>query len=361
VSIERDNWRRDPIEDEAHRINRMLASDCLEQAGQALREDARELRDPRAFHYLIERVTELNSRQYRGDHLVQGRRGGLYIEDQSGCLYGTGLDTYGRRVRQPERFCPPEPTWRSDRGIFDRRCDPRIDPGIVSRLPRFDIRIDPGMNRGFDPRFDSRPHSRSEFRIMLPDARDLTRNLPDPRDVIRTLPLPRVDRLPDPRDVVRDLPRPGHGLPRPEDVIRGLPLPRVDRLPDPRDVVRDLPRPGHGLPDRRDFMTTLPVPGWQPNPRDYVDALPRPRNQIPENRENRRRLPEPVREIRENPRINNPLPRIDRLPSPRDLMDRLPIMSDEMRHLPLPGRSRADGRQHILIDPISRLPLPERR
>ncbi|MCC7528349.1 MAG: hypothetical protein IT342_07490 [Candidatus Melainabacteria bacterium] len=308
MSRERDNWRRDPIEDEAHRINRMLANDCLEQATQALREDARDLRDPRVFHYLVERVADLNSRQYRGDHLVQGRRGGLYIEDQSGCLYGTGLDAYGRRVRQPERFCPSEPAWRSDRGIFDRTCDPRIDPGIHPRSPRFDIRIDPGINRSFDPRFDSRPHSRPEFRIMLPDVRGLTRN-----------------------------------------------------LPDPRDILRDLPRPGHGLPDRGDFMTTLPVPGWQPNPRDYVDALPRPRNQMPDNRDIRRRLPEPVREIRELPGTGNPLPRIDRLPNPRDLMDRLPIMSDEIRHLPKPVRPPSDGRQHILVDPISRLPLPERR
>ena len=358
MNFERENRRRDPIEEEAHRINRMLVNDRSEQAVQTLREDAYALGDPRAFRYLIERVTDLNSRQVRGDRLVQGR-GGLYIEDdRSGCLFGTGLDTFGRRVRQPELFCPREPAWRADRGIFDRRCDPGIDPGIISRSPRFDIRIDPGINRGFDPRYDSR--SRQEFRIMLPDVRDLTRNLPDPRGAIGTL--PRIDRLPDPRDAVRDLPRPGHGLPRPEDLVRALPLPRIGSLPDPRDVLRDLPRPG--LSSKRDFMTTLPVPGWQPNPRDYVDALPRQRNQVPENRENRSRLPAPVRElreIRENTGIINPLPRIDRLPDPRDLMNRLPIMSDEIRHLPLPGRSPADGRQHILIDPISRLPLSERR
>ncbi len=250
MNIERENCHRDPIEEEAHRINRMLAADCWEQAGQTLRDDARELRDPRAFHYLIERVTDLNSRQQRGDHLVQGRGSGLYIEDPRGCLYGTGLDQYGRRSSQPERICPREPAWRLDRGIIDRRCDPSIDRGIVARSSRFDIRIDPGINRGFDPRNDARFQTRPEFRIVLPNVRDLTRNLPDPRGSIGTLPLPRFDRLPNPRDVVGNLPRPGHGLPTPREILNTLPLPGRQPVDGRQHILID-PISRLTMPERR--------------------------------------------------------------------------------------------------------------
>lgn len=254
MNIERGNWRRDPIEDEAHRINRMLANDCFErEVGQALREDARIFSNPRAFNQLIERIMDLNSRQYRGDRLVQGNRGELYIEDRSGCSFGTGLDRRGRRVRQPDRICPPEPAWRSDRGILDRRCDPGIDPGINPRFPRFEVRIDPGINRGFDPRPDSRFHPRPEFRITLPDARDLTRNLPDPRDVFRSVPLPRLDRLPR----IGELPR-LERLPNPRDLM--------DRLPTMSDGMRHLPLPGRAPAEGRqhiliDPISRLPLPG----------------------------------------------------------------------------------------------------
>lgn len=266
MNFSREHYQRDLIEDEAHRISRMLAAGRSESAVQALRDDAIEMDSPRAFHHLVMRISELNSQQRRGDHVVAGRLGELYIEDRRGCLNGIGVDAYGRSVWQPRKLCPREPDFRIDRGgcIPDRDLRwavPRIDPRLEPRryVPPIELRIDPRLIPSF----------------RVPDYRDLTRNVPLPGS----------------------LPRPGHGLPEPRDLMRTLPR-SVHGLPDPGDVLRNLSAPG-GLPrhwqplNPRDLMDSLPVPGRAPNLRDLVDVFPRPGNGLPSLRDISPRLPHP--------------------------------------------------------------------